>query len=139
MHTRVYIFRDIFIHIMKKVILDTNFLMIPAELRVDIFTEIDKIFHDKVQFYVLEKSLKELDTVAEKGRQKEKLQVKLTKALLKTQNIKILSCDLEGSVDDILVSLAKEYIIATQDQELKRRIQHNLLSLRKRQYVIFKE
>jgi rRNA-processing protein FCF1 len=113
--------------------------MIPAELRVDIFTEIDKIFHDKVQFYVLEKSLKELDTVAEKGRQKEKLQVKLTKALLKTQNIKILSCDLEGSVDDILVSLAKEYIIATQDQELKRRIQHNLLSLRKRQYVIFKE
>jgi len=125
--------------IMKKVILDTNFLMIPAELRVDIFTEIDKIFHDKVQFYVIEKSLKELDTVAEKGRQKEKLQVKLTKALLKTQNIKILSCDLEGSVDDILVSLAKEYIIATQDQELKRRIQHNLLSLRKRQYVIFKE
>ena len=124
---------------MKKVILDTNFLMIPAELRVDIFTEIDKIFHDKVQFYVIEKSLKELDTVAEKGRQKEKLQVKLTKALLKTQNIKILSCDLEGSVDDILVSLAKEYIIATQDQELKRRIQHNLLSLRKRQYVIFKE
>jgi rRNA-processing protein FCF1 len=124
---------------MKKVILDTNFLMIPAELRVDIFTEIDKIFHDNVQFYVLEKSLKELDTVAEKGRQKEKLQVKLTKALLKTQNIKILSCDLEGSVDDILVSLAKEYIIATQDQELKRRIQHNLLSLRKRQYVIFKE
>jgi rRNA-processing protein FCF1 len=125
--------------IMKKVILDTNFLMIPAELGVDIFTEIDKIFHDKVQFYVLEKSLKELDTVAEKGRQKEKLQVKLTKALLKTQNIKILSCDLEGSVDDILVSLAKEYSIATQDQELKRRIQHNLLSLRKRQYVIFKE
>jgi rRNA-processing protein FCF1 len=124
---------------MKKVILDTNFLMIPAELGVDIFTEIDKIFHDKVQFYVLEKSLKELDTVAEKGRQKEKLQVKLTKALLKTQNIKILSCDLEGSVDDILVSLAKEYSIATQDQELKRRIQHNLLSLRKRQYVIFKE
>lgn len=124
---------------MKNVILDTNFLLVPAELNVDIFTEINRIFRDKVQFFILDKSLEELDTVAETGRQKEKLAVKMTKSLLKTQNIKILICDHEGSVDDILVKLSKNYIIATQDKELKRRIQHNILSVRKKKYVIFKE
>ncbi len=124
---------------MKKVILDTNFIMIPAEMKVDIFIEIDKIFHDKVQFFILDKSLEELDKVAEKGRQKEKLAVKMTKSLLKTQNIKILSCDLEGSVDDILVKLSKDYIVATQDKELKRRIMHNLLSLRQKKYIMYRE
>jgi rRNA-processing protein FCF1 len=113
--------------------------MVPAELKVDIFTEIDRIFHDKVQFFILDKSFGELDKIAETGRQKEKLAVKMTKSLLKTQNIKILSCDHEGSVDDILVKLSKDYIVATQDKELKQRIQHNILSVRQRKYVIFKE
>ncbi len=124
---------------MKNIILDTNFLLVPAEMNVDIFTEISRIFRDKVQFFILDKSLEELDKVAEKGRQKEKLAVKMTKSLLKTQNIKILICDHEGSVDDILVKLSKNYIIATQDKELKRRIQHNILSVRQKKYVMFKE
>lgn len=122
---------------MKHIILDTNLLLIPAMMKVDIFTEIDKIFHDKVQFYVLDKSLEELGKIAEKGSQKEKLAVKLTKSILKTQNIKILNCD-QGSVDDILARLSKDYIIATQDKELKRRIKHNLLTLRQKKYVLYK-
>ncbi len=124
---------------MKHIILDTNFLLIPAEMKVDIFTEIDRVFNDTVQFYVLDKSLSELGKIAEIGCQKEKLAVKMTKSLLKTQNIKILNSDHEGSVDDILVRLSKDYIIATQDKGLKRRIQHNLLSLRQKKYIIFKE
>lgn len=125
---------------MKKIILDTNFLLIPAQHKVDIFTEIDRLFIEKYQLYVVEKSLWELDKVATQGRQKEKLQVKLTKSLLKTQNIKILAQDLEGAVDDLLVDLAqKGYIIATQDQELKRRIKHGLLVLRQKKYLVFQQ
>ncbi|MBI5073326.1 hypothetical protein HZA99_05915 [Candidatus Woesearchaeota archaeon] len=125
---------------MKKIILDTNFLLIPAQCNVDIFAEIDRLFPEHYQLYVVEKSLWELDKVAAEGGQKQKLQVKLTKALLKTQNIKIHACDQEGTVDDLLVAFSKEgYIIATQDQELKRRIGHNLLSLRQKKYIIFRE
>ncbi len=125
---------------MKHIILDTNFLLVPAQLKIDIFTEINRLFPEKVQLFIVDKSLNELDKVAAEGRQKEKLQVKLTKSLLKTQNIKILACDQEGSVDDLLVAFSKKgYSIATQDQELKRRIRHNLLSIRQKKYIAFKE
>ncbi len=125
---------------MKKIILDTNFLLIPAQCNVDIFAEIDRLFPEQYQLYVLDKSFWELDKVATEGRQKEKLQVKLTKALLKTQNIKILALDHEGSVDDLLVDLSQTgYIIATQDQALKRRIRHGLLVLRQKKYLVFNE
>lgn len=125
---------------MKKIILDTNFLLIPAQCNVDIFAEIDRLFPEQYQLYVLDKSFWELDKVAAEGRQKEKLQVKLTKSLLKTQNIKILALDQEGTVDDLLAGLAQTgYIIATQDQALKRRIRHGLLILRQKKYLVFQE
>jgi len=126
---------------MRKIILDTNFLLIPAQHHVDIFAEIERLFPEKYELYVLQKSLQELEKVAAEGRQKEQLAVKLTKALLKTQNIKILAIDQEGSqasVDDLLVFMAKEgYIVATQDQGLKRRIKHQLVTLRQKKYLFF--
>lgn len=125
---------------MKTIILDTNFLLLPAQKKVDIYSEIERIFPEKVEIAVLDRSLEELEQIALKGRQKEKLQVKLAKALLKTQNIKIVPCDQEGSVDDLLVDWAKKgYIIATEDQELRHRIKHNLVTLRQGKYLIFKE
>lgn len=125
---------------MKTIILDTNFLLLPAQRKVDIFSEIGGLFHEKVEIAVLDRSLQELEQIAQKGRQKEKLQVNLAKALLKTQNIKILPCDQEGSVDDLLVEWSqKGYTIATEDKELRSRIQHNLVTLRQGKYLIFKD
>ncbi|MBI5002327.1 hypothetical protein HZC31_03010 [Candidatus Woesearchaeota archaeon] len=125
---------------MKKIILDTNFLLIPAQYKVDIFAELDRLFPEETVIYTLDRSLEELDKVAREGRQKEKLQVKLIKALLKTQNIKIISVAQEGIVDDLLVDYAKQgYIIATQDMGLKQRIKHKLVTLRQNKYLIFRE
>lgn len=125
---------------MKKIILDTNFLLIPAQHKVDIFTEIERLFPEKIQVYTLDKVLEELDKVAREGRQKEKLQVKLIKALLKTQNIKIITVAQERGVDDLLVDYSKQgFIIATQDIGLKQRIKHNLVTLRQNKYLILKE
>ncbi len=124
---------------MKNIILDTNFLLIPAQYKVDIFQEIERVFPEKVHIFVLDKSFEELDNVALQGRQKEKLHVKLAKSLLKTQNIKILHVDQKGSVDDLLVELSnKGYIIATQDKELKRRLKQNIVTLRQNKYLLFK-
>lgn len=124
---------------MKKLILDTNFLLIPVQLKVDIFSEIERIIHEKYQLCVLASTLRELDVIAEKGRQKEKAQVKLTKALIKTQNIKIVSGDQEKGVDDQLVDLSKEgYTVATQDIALRKRIKHNLIIMRQKKYLIIK-
>ena len=45
---------------MKKIILDTNFLLIPAQFKVDIFDEIDRIMIEKYQLFVLDKTIDEL-------------------------------------------------------------------------------
>lgn len=124
---------------MKQIILDTNFLLIPAQLKVDIFSEIERIIHEKYQLCVLASTLRELEVIAEKGKQKEKAQVKLTKALIKTQNIKIVSGDQGKGVDDQLVDLSKEgYTVATQDIALRRRIKQNVILLRQKKYLIIK-
>ena len=115
--------------------LDTNFLLIPAALGVDIFSEIDRLFPE-YQLYILDTSLEELDYVAEKGGLREKQQVKLAKAIIKTQNIKIVDCDTH--VDDKLVELSEEeYIISTQDKELKKRIGKPIIALMQKKYLIF--
>lgn len=125
---------------MKKIILDTNFLLIPAQYKVDIFAELHRLFPEEIEICTLDKSLDELDKVAKEGCQKEKRQVKLIKQLLKTQNIKIISVDQEGLVDDLLVDYAKQgYSIATQDIGVKQRIKHNLVTLRQNKYLIFRE
>ncbi len=123
---------------MKHIVLDTNFLMLPAQLKVDIFSEINRIMHENYGIYILASSLRELDSIAEKGRKTEKAQVSLTKALIKTQNIKIINGDQEKGVDDQLVDLSKKgYVVATQDIALRRRIMHNMILLRQKKYLIF--
>ncbi|PIN80241.1 hypothetical protein COV16_01220 [Candidatus Woesearchaeota archaeon CG10_big_fil_rev_8_21_14_0_10_34_8] len=124
---------------MKRIYLDTNFIMIPAQHKVDIFSEIEKIMHEKYQLYIVERTLKELEFIAQNGKQKEKLQVKLAKSIIKTQNIKIDTSDQETSVDDLLVELSKKgHIVATQDIGLKKRIKENIITLRQKKYLIFK-
>ena len=45
---------------MKKIILDTNFLLIPAQFNVDIFSEIERICDFQYQLCIVDKTLSEL-------------------------------------------------------------------------------
>ncbi len=122
---------------MKQIFLDTNVLMIPAQHGVDIFEEIRRIMHEPYELCIVEDSLKELDSIAKNGRQKEKREVRLTKDLLKTQNIKRVSSDQETRVDDQLVTLSRKgCIIATQDALLKKRLIGTIITLRQKKYLI---
>ena len=44
-----------------KIYLDTNFLLIPAQFKVDIFEEIERLMDKPYDLYVFDKSLKELE------------------------------------------------------------------------------
>ncbi|ENO12016.1 hypothetical protein MBGDC06_00279, partial [Thermoplasmatales archaeon SCGC AB-539-C06] len=55
---------------MKKIILDTNFLLIPAQFKVDIFDEIDRIILEKYQLFVLDKTIDELKKIIADKKQK---------------------------------------------------------------------
>ena len=47
---------------MQKILLDTNFLLIPAAFNVDIFSEFNRIF-PKNKLFILDKSIGELRNI----------------------------------------------------------------------------
>lgn len=127
---------------MKKIILDTNFLLIPAQFKVDIFSEIDRICNFNYELSIIDKTVDELKKIiktAKKG--KDKSAAKLALALLKTRKIKKIKTK-EGYVDNlILKSINKDYILATQDALLKKKATKKgcrVIFLRLKKYLILK-
>ncbi len=130
---------------MKKILLDTNFLLIPAQFGTDIFAEIKRIADFRYELYIIDKSLDELNKISKEQSGKLKREVKLTIAIIKEKisksDIKIIDTQEEDkSVDDIIVSL-KGYITATQDIELQKRLKEKgakIISMRQKKYLFFK-
>jgi len=122
---------------MKTIILDTDFILIPAKYKVDIFAEIDRICDFNYKLAIFDKTLQELDNL--KGL---KRQVKLTKQLIKTKGLNILKCVLKDkTVDMAILGYANlgQSIVATQDMALKRSLrakQIPIITLRQKKYLI---
>ena len=126
---------------MKKIILDTNFLLIPGSLKVDIFAEIDRICLFKYQVCVLDKTINELKKLAE-GKSKTAKNAKLGLDLIKQKEVKIIKTENQKltHTDDLILALAdKNTLVATQDRELKKRLKSiPLIILRKKKYLDLK-
>ena len=108
---------------MTKILLDTNFLLLPSQFNIDIFEEINRIMLESYQLYVLDKTIEELKKIKKNKKQKQKNRraAKLALQLLKAKKIKILKTKEDLPVDDLIIKL-KDYIIATQDIGLKRQL-----------------
>ena len=122
----------------KKIILDTNFILIPFMFNIDIFEQIKQLpFNSEI--YYLDLSIKELENIKEK----EKKYTKPALELLKTKQVKLLKTEKHKKVDDLLVELGQnDYIIATQDKDLKRRLKFKkipLVYLRQKKYLKYEE
>lgn len=117
---------------MIKIILDTNFAVIPFQFKVDIYSEIDRIFDEQYELVFPEICLKEL----------EKLKAgKAGLELMKKKNVKFEKTPSAKTVDDSILSYAKasSAVVATQDRELKKKALKNglsVISLRKKQFLI---
>jgi rRNA-processing protein FCF1 len=121
----------------KKIILDTNFLLIPGQFNVDIFAEIHRIIDEKYEIYTLDKVIDELNKIIKDKdqKQKNKQAAKLALQLIKAKKVKILKTKTQESVDDILAKI-QGYIVATQDIALKRRIKGKKIVLRQKKTLI---
>ena len=136
---------------MKKIILDTNFLLLPITMKMDIFTDIHMLINEPYQLLVLDKSIDELNKIIEEQKGKPKDAARMALQLLKAKNIHILDTEKQKSlymtpnsreftVDDIIVALAdKETIVATQDKFLKKSLLSkgiNIIILRGKEKLI---
>jgi rRNA-processing protein FCF1 len=108
----------------KRIILDTNFLLIPGQFKIDIFEGIRKCMDEPYQLYVVAETEKELERIIEKVKNRDKIATKVAALLLKSKGIKSIAG--VGSVDEQLIRLS---------QELKRRLKSPKLILRQRKYI----
>jgi len=108
---------------MVKIILDSNFLLIPFQFRIDIFEELNDLL-GKVEPIVLSTTVEELKKMAEKSSAKKHMQ--FSAALNLTEQCEILEVKRESSesYDDVILRVASELRIpvATNDAELRKRL-----------------
>jgi len=126
---------------MKKIILDTNFLLIPYIFKVDIFSEIDRVSSFKYDICIINRTIDELERIAEKQKGKNKEAAKFALKLIKQKSLKrIGKIQDTRDVDDIILDLDKtNLIVATQDKALKKRLRQNkilVIVLRQKKYLM---
>lgn len=128
---------------MSEVVLDTNFLMIPAVLRIDIYDEIARIA-GITKVCTLDRSLDELKKLAStckkaKERRSSELALEIALELQSTGKLDVIKTDDDMTVDDLLVKMSGPgLLVATQDKELKQRIRKRggkIIVLRQKKYV----
>ncbi len=124
-----------------KILLDTNFLMLPGQHKIDIFSELERICSFPYDLFIIDKTIHELDKIIQQANTKDKTAAKISKQLIEAKKITVIETQ-QGITDDIILSLAKldDYIVATLDKELKRRLKAEsikLITLRKSKFLIF--
>ncbi|MCH8003227.1 MAG: hypothetical protein IH934_01240 [Nanoarchaeota archaeon] len=108
---------------MKKILLDTNFLMLSAQFRVDIFLEIERICNFNYKLYVLDKTIEELKNIIETQKGKHKDAAKVALQLLKLEKVNVIKTSSKKNTDDIILDYGKkDHLVATQDKDLKRKL-----------------
>ncbi len=106
---------------MKKIILDTNFLTIPYQFKLDIFEEINKLIPDEHKIITLDGVFIELEHLAEQSGE-DATAARVGLELIEKKGVKVIPTQ-EKNVDDTIVELAdKQTLVATNDKELINRL-----------------
>ncbi len=99
---------------MKKIILDTSFLVDCAKFRVDFVSELNRICDFKYQIMIVDKTIDELNSI------KDQNNAKLAIQFIKKFQIPIIATKKDKIVDRLILDIVdKEYVVATQDKNLK--------------------
>jgi len=107
-----------------KVILDSNFLFIPSQFKVDIFEELMNLLNQRFEPVLLSSTHQELRTMAEKGSLSRRKQASLALELTKKCLLVNVEKSVEETNDDVILRIATEWKspVATNDRELRRKL-----------------
>ncbi len=102
----------------RKVIIDTNGLMIPGQFGLDIFSELKRLGFDT--YMVPRASARELEKICAQGRGKDRTAAKIALSLLDRCTV----IEKNGFADDIITDMAVDMnaAVLTNDIELKKRL-----------------
>jgi len=128
-----------------RVILDTNFLLVPGQFKVDIFEEFARTLSFPYQLCIFKETIDELSKIAE-SKKRDASNAKVALKLIKQKNLKSLpnSYTQEGFYIDkiILENITDNDIVCTQDKELKRQLRQKskkirILTLKSKKHIVF--
>ena len=122
-----------------KALLDTNFLMIPGEFKVDIFSELLSLGYSEV--YTLDLIVRELEKFSTRGG---KVARAARIALELIKNCEVVVLETKGDVAQVDLELfrlarSKSYVICTQDRDLLRKARDagmRFITLRQKKYLV---
>ncbi len=102
----------------RKVIIDTNGLMIPGQFGVDIFSELERLGFET--YLVARASVRELEKILAEARGKNRTAANIALSLLDRCSV----IEKDGPADDIILELAADMdaAVLTNDMELKKRL-----------------
>ena len=136
----------------KRVLLDTNMLLVPGQFKVDIFSEIERLMDEPYELVVVDGTLKELERIQASGSGEDKRAARLGLMLLEHQRARDAPALAAGKckglktipgsvayVDDAIFAIAEDdTLVATNDGDLKRRLLERgvrVIFLKQRQYL----
>lgn len=123
---------------MKRIVIDTNFLMVPYKFRVDIFSEFDRVCNFNYKLFIFEESVNELKNVMKNQRGINKKAAQFALKLIKLKNIGMIKSNEKGVDNSILNDINEDTVIATQDLGLKKELLKKGISviiLRQKKYL----
>jgi len=106
-----------------KVILDSNFLMIPFQFKIDIFQEIEYLLQKKVDFVVPSAVKRELTGISSRGGEGAP-EASLALQLASRCRVVDVTLEPQETVDDAILKASQKLgaVVATTDIDLKKRL-----------------
>ncbi len=132
----------------KKIVLDTNFLLIPGQFGIDIFSELDRICNFNYDMCVLPEIVEELESLAgsKSCSANDRRAAGLGLQLLKAKGVKVVNAKRKvfKSADKAILELASanggDAVVATQDRDLRDKLAAKgvaVIMLRQKRYLKF--
>ncbi len=119
----------------KRIIIDTNAWMAVYEFNLDIFSALKEQLDFPYKVYVLQANIDELKKIISEQGGRFKQAALLALGMIKDKQVEIINEI--GNADDLLVVYSKkDYLILTQDQELKKRLNKPYLTIRQKKKIL---
>ena len=122
-----------------KLLIDTNFLLVPVRFKVDIFTESQEAVNDLVEFYVSSRVLDEIQILKDRSKRSFVRDLNLAERLV--ENCHIIEDSSTTKVDQSLIDLARKegMLLGTTDAELRqkaRKVGVKVVYLRQKSHLV---
>jgi rRNA-processing protein FCF1 len=107
-----------------KMIIDTNFLFIPSEFKIDIFEALFALFNERIEPVLLSTNYDELERMSHGAPPKLRKQALFALKLAQRCHIVRVEKNQDETNDDVVVRVAESWKtpVATNDGELRRRL-----------------